>query len=192
VEVVPSSPVVVTADSTDIQANAATLHGEIIYQGCTNITEYGIEISSINGFIPGSGFRMPSTNQSNNQYAATITGLVQNTVYFYRAYARNSNGIAYGEEKLFFTQPIPAGLVLYGTPAIRCTSLHYSLSGIKPGHYAIRIYNVAGQLVFQKDMSLQVDFIDDNVLIPATLPIGLYTFQIYNPTFKIQKSLMIQ
>jgi hypothetical protein len=192
IEVIPAAPTVITGDSTDIQANAATLHGTITFQGCTNITEYGIEISSINGFTPGTGYRVPSANQSNNMFSASVNGLVQNTVYFYRAYARNANAIAYGEEKLFFTKPIPAGLVIYGTPVVRGTTLHYSLSGIQPGHYAVRIYNVMGQLVLQKDIIAQVNFIDTQLQIPASLPIGLYTFQIFNPSFKIQKSLMIQ
>lgn len=187
-----STPDVVTADSTNILANSAILHGAITDPGCTDVTEYGIEYSGINGFTNGFGTKVPASNLSGGVFSSNLTGLVQNTAYFYKAYAKNNGGITYGEQKLFITAAIPAGLTIYSNPVIRGTDLHYSLSGIKPGHYAVRIHNAMGQLVYKKEMLLQLNFIDDKLVIPSHLPIGLYNFQISNISFKIQKQIFIQ
>jgi hypothetical protein len=192
VEVLPSLPVVETGDSSSVGANSVTLAGKINYAGCTAVTEYGIEYSGINGFVNGFGIKVPSTNLSGTDFIANLSGLVQNTPYYYKAYAKNSNGIGYGEQKLFITKPIPSGLTIYSNPVPRGSAVHYSLSGIKPGHYALRVFNQVGQLVYQKDMLVQVNFIDDSFLLPNRLPIGLYNFEIFNPFFKIRKTLMVQ
>ena len=183
---------VITGDSSAVMANAATLSGTIASEGCAILTQYGIEYSGINGFTPGFGMKVPASNLSAGSFSQQINGLVQNTLYYYRAYATDATGTGYGEQKSFFTKAIPAGLVIYSTPIIRGGNVHFSLSGIKPGHYAVRIFNTIGQLVYQKDLILQLDFIDDQFILPAHIPTGLYTFQIFNPTFKIQKSMMVQ
>jgi hypothetical protein len=54
------------------------------------------------------------------------------------------------------------------------------------------LINSAGQLVFQKDIIVQVNFIDDRFVFPAKLPIGLYVLQVVNPEFKIQKPMYVQ
>ena len=192
VEVNSSNSQVVTGDSTSITANAAVLHGSILGTPCAPITETGIEYSGISGFVNGFGIKVPATNLAAGNFSSQLTGLVQNTVYYYKAYAKSGSTITYGEQKLFITSAIPSGLTVYSTPIVRGTNVHYTLSGIKPGHYAVRIFNSVGQLVYQKDMILQLNFIDDNFILPAKLPIGLYTLQVFNPTFKIQKSMMVQ
>jgi hypothetical protein len=192
VDVNSSNSQVITGDSTSITTNSAVLHGSIVGTPCAPITETGIEYSGISGFINGFGIKVPANNLSNGNFSSQLIGLVQNTVYYYKAYAKSGGTITYGEQKLFITSAIPSGLVVYGTPIVRGTNVHYTLSGIKPGHYAIRIFNSVGQLVYQKDMILQVNFIDDNFILPAKLPIGLYTLQVFNPTFKIQKPMMVQ
>jgi hypothetical protein len=192
VEVLPALAIVVTADSTNITSNSAVLHGAIAVEGCSAITEYGIEYSGINGFIPGFGTKAISNNLLNNSFSSVLNGLVQNTAYYYRAYAKNATGIVYGAQKLFITNGISAGLIVYDIPATRGTEIHYSLSGIKPGHYALRLFNSIGQLVYQKDMIVQVDFIDDRFVFPAKLPIGNYTLEVFNPFFKIHKAIMVQ
>ncbi len=192
VDVLPSLAIVETADSTNITANSAVLHGVIAVEGCSAITEYGVEYSGINGFVPGFGTKIISNNILNNDFSSVLNGLIQNTAYYYRAYAKNATGIVYGAQKLFITKVIPAGLIVYDIPAQRGTEIRYSLSGIKPGHYALRIFNSVGQLVYQKDMNIQVNFIDDRFVFPAKLPIGNYTLEVFNPFFKIHKAIMVQ
>ncbi|MFM7710096.1 MAG: lamin tail domain-containing protein [Ferruginibacter sp.] len=192
VDITPSTPTVLTGDSSAITSKSVLLNGEITYGGCTPVTEYGIEYSGINAFPFGTGIRKPSTTLTANAFSAGIEGLVPNTVYYYRAYARNNGGYAYGELKQFITAPIPAGLTIYANPVPRGSSVRYSLSGIRPGHYALRIFNQNGQRVYQQDVITQVDFIDANFRLPATMPMGLYNFEVVQDGFRIRKILMVQ
>jgi hypothetical protein len=184
--------VIVTGDTLSIAVHEADLLGEIVNGGCSAVTEYGIEYSSINGFAPGFGIKVPSSNINASIFSSHLTGLVQNTTYYYRAYAINGSSISYGEQKQFYTDAIPAGLVVYSTPLVRGGTVHYSLSGITPGHYFVRLINIAGQRVFQKDLVLQVDFIDDSFTLPAKLPVGVYTLQVMNLDFTILKQVLVQ
>lgn len=192
VVVLPNTAEVITGDSSAITTNTAMLRGSIGASGCGNALSYGITYSGINGFIPGNGTRVQATNLQGNNFSTSLTNLVQNTAYYYRAYAVTASGTVYGEQKFFATLAIPTGLTIYGNPSYRGLELYYSVSGIKPGHYAVRLINSAGQLVFQKDIIVQVNFIDDRFVIPSKLPIGLYVLQVVNSEFKIQKPMYIQ
>jgi len=192
VEITPSTPTVLTGDSSAISSTSVLLKGEITYGGCTPVTEFGIEYSGINAFPAGTGIRKSSSILVANAFSVGVNGLVPNTVYYYRAYARNNGGFAYGELKQFITAPIPAGLTIYANPVPRGSSVRYSLSGIRPGHYALRIFNQNGQRVYQQDVITQVDFIDTNFRLPATMPMGLYNFEVVKEGFRIRKILMVQ
>ena len=45
-------------------------------------------------------------------YSSIMTGLLPNTIYFFRAYATNSKGTAYGNELTFLTQQVSATTVI--------------------------------------------------------------------------------
>lgn len=187
-----STASLLTGDSTIISSNAVITRGSILDIGCSEVTSYGIEYSGVNGFINGTGVRVASNNLNGTDFSVNLNGLVQNTIYYYKAYAINNGGISYGSQRFFITPAIPGGLVIYSTPIIRGTTMRYSLSGIKPGHYSARIRNSVGQLVFQRDLILQVNFIDDKFVFPSVLPMGLYNLEIMNYEFKIQKSFLVQ
>ncbi|MBC7534881.1 MAG: lamin tail domain-containing protein [Ferruginibacter sp.] len=181
-----------TGDATAVSANSATVNGSTTGSGCSQLFSYGFEYSGINGFVDGSGIKVLSTNLAGTDFSVKLTGLVQATTYYYKAYALNNGGTAYGQQNSFTTLPIPDGLIIYATPIIKGQNLHYSLKGLKQGHYSARIHNSVGQLVFQRDIIIQVNFIDDNFILPGNLPIGLYNLEIRNYEFKIQKSFMVQ
>ncbi|MBS1742465.1 MAG: choice-of-anchor D domain-containing protein [Bacteroidetes bacterium] len=187
-----TAPSVLTGDATIIDHSEVTASGSISDIGCSPVTEYGIEYSGINGFVDGSGTRVPSTNLSGTAFSSQLTGLIQNTTYYYKAYAKNSGGIAYGLQNSFTTSSIGDGLIIYSTPIIRGQSLHFSVNNLKAGHYSVRIHNVVGQLVYQKDFIVQVNFMDYHFTIPGNLPIGLYNLQVINSEYKAQKAFMVQ
>ncbi|HCY89992.1 MAG TPA: hypothetical protein DHV17_07010 [Chitinophagaceae bacterium] len=187
-----STASLLTGDSLIISANIVEAKGEILDGGCSDVTSYGIEYSGINGFINGFGTKVPANNLNGGLFNSRLTGLVQNTIYYYKAYAVNNGGISYGSQRSFITPAIPGGLIIYGVPIQRGGILHYSLSGIKPGHYSVRIHNSVGQLVFQRDIIIAVNFIDESFNFPATLPMGLYNLEVRNHEFKIQKSFLVQ
>jgi hypothetical protein len=189
---VNTAPAVTTGPAAEIMANKVLLSGNITANGCSNVTGYGVEYSGIRGFANGQGTRVAAANLAGGMFTATVSGLVQNTTYYFRAYAINNGGIAYGAEQSFTTSAIPVGLVIYSNPIARGGDLHYSLKDIKPSHYAAKIFNVAGQLVYRKDMILQVNFIDDNIIIPGNIGPGLYSLEIESLDFTTRKTFMIR
>lgn len=189
---VNATPTVTTGSASEIMANSVVLPGNIAANGCSNVTGYGVEYSGINGFGNGQGTRVKAGNSAAGSFTTTVSGLVQNTTYYFRAYAINNGGIAYGAEQSFTTSAIPVGLVIYSNPIARGGNLHYSLKDIKPSHYAAKIFNVSGQLVYRKDMILQVNFIDDHIIIPSNIGPGLYSLEIESLDFTTRKTFMIR
>lgn len=179
-------------DAATIAANAVTAPGSITTLGCGAIASYGIEYSGINGFVDGSGIKVESTNLMGTDFSSNLTGLVQNTTYYYKAYGVSNGITTYGLQNSFVTKSIPGGLVIYAVPIIHGQDLHFSLSGIKAGHYSARIHNCVGQLVYQKDFIVQVNFMDNTFTLPGQFPIGIYNLEIRNDSYKIQKSFMVQ
>ena len=70
--------------------------------------------------------------------------------------------------------------------------MHYSYKGIKPGHYEVQVFNTAGQLVFQRSLITQVDFIDDYFTLPGNIAPGVYSLHIVTPNFRDKKIFMIR
>lgn len=187
-----TAPSVLTGDATVSYHSDATAAGSITDLGCSALTAYGIEYSGINGFVDGSGIKVPASNLNGNSFSSSMTGLVQNTTYYYKAYATNNGGTAYGTQGSFTTGSIADGLIIYNVPVIHGQNLHFSVNNLKAGHYSARIHNSIGQLVYQKDFIVQVNFMDYSFVIPANLPIGLYNLEIMNSGYKKQKSFMVQ
>jgi len=188
-----STLTVTTLDSSAITANSAILHGSAVADGCGGaVSEWGIEISSAQNFPSGNSIRIPSTgNQSG--YTVTATNLVQNTTYYYRAYAINGGNYVFGEQKLFYTATISAGLTVNPNPIQRGGSFNVTLSGIRAGQdYGIRLFNTAGQLVFEQFVNAQVNFISKSFTLPSKLAPGLHVLQVASPDFRIEKPVMVQ
>ena len=191
-----SSLSVISVDSISVSPNVEIIKGKIDDAGCSPVVSYGIEYSSFQNFVLGTGIKVASTNLNTNDstFSSTLTGLIQNTAYYYRAYVSNNASTVYGDQKLFITSAIPTGLTIYSNPLIRGRSVHYTLSGINlTDHYLVRIYDISGRLVFSKPLYYQlgVNFIDDNFVLPSTLSCGVYSFQVVSPEFRIQKMVLI-
>jgi len=185
-------PAVTTGGSVVSTPNDASLSGVINNSGCNAVTERGIEYSGINGFADGNGIKVIATDIVGQDFTSVITGLVPNTTYYYKAYAKNTTGTGYGTQESFMTGALPSGIVLYGNPVTRGGVLHYSYYPLVPGHYSVKIYNCVGQLVLQHDIIAQVNFIDDRFTLPWTLGPGLYSLQIENNEFHHRRQFMIR
>ncbi len=92
-------PIVTTGKSISITTSGATLNGNVISDGGVTVTACG--------FLYGtSEDNLSQTVQSGNgtgSYTNTLTDLNSYTTYYYRAYATNSAGTAYGEVRSFIT-----------------------------------------------------------------------------------------
>lgn len=101
-------PTVTTADASSITQTTATSGGNVTNDGNATVTARGVCWSEIpNPTISGDH----TTNGSGTgSFTSSLTGLTASTTYYVRAYATNSAGTAYGEEKTFSTEAIPVTL----------------------------------------------------------------------------------
>ena len=185
-------PTVVTGTANVLTPNKATLNGTITAFGCTSPYDFGIVYSGIDGFTPGYGTKVRKFDVPGTDYSVDLNSLVEGATYYYRAYAKNDGGIAYGAQETFTMPSIPSGLVVYSSPITRGGNVHYTLDSLKPGHYQVKIFNSVGQQVFQREVIIQVNFIDDNFILPGNIGRGIYTLQVFNYEFKMNKLFFIQ
>ncbi len=171
---------VVTGASSNITNHSATLAGSIAATGCSNVTEYGIEFSGINGFGNGTGTKVVSTNLSSGNYTAALNGLVQGATYYYKAYATNNGGTSYGLQQSFTVTSIADGFSIYPAPAQRGGSIRVTKNDLKPGYYGLLFFNSSGQLVYQYNINIQADFINQSVTLPGSLLSGAYRVILVN------------
>lgn len=94
-------PEVFTSDATDVASNSAKCGGNITNDGGASVTTRGVCWStSPNPTVSGNHV---ASGSGAGAFTCDITGLNQTTTYYVRAYATNSAGTSYGEQKAFTT-----------------------------------------------------------------------------------------
>ena len=96
-------PTVFTLEVMDVSASMATVTGNVTAAGGASITARGVCWSTAQN---------PTLNDSHTDdgnglgiFTSHITGLTPDTTYYVRAYATNSAGTAFGEQRSFTTRP---------------------------------------------------------------------------------------
>ena len=101
-----SLPTVVTYDATNVTSTGATLNGNVTDDGGATVTErgffYSTDPSDLGIFISGT---QVTSGSGTGDYSVNITGLSVGTTYYYRAYATNAAGTAFGEMMSFTANP---------------------------------------------------------------------------------------
>lgn len=115
-------PTVTTTPVSSITTTSATSGGNVTADGGAGVNAkgvyYGLEANPTSGTSDGTGI---------GSFTSPLTGLEVNTQYYYRAYATNSAGTAYGTESSLYTLAnIPAAPIVAGPTA---TSLNISVNG---------------------------------------------------------------
>ncbi len=170
---------VVTGAASELTTNSASLLGSINSIGCSNVTSYGFEYSGINGFVNAAGTQVPATPAA-VAFSAKLNGLVQGATYYYKAYVVNSGGISYGPQQTFTLPSIGNGFTIYPVPAERNRTVRVTMNNLTPGYYGLLFYNSSGQLAYQKDINIQANFINQDILVPGKLARGTYRVQLIN------------
>lgn len=116
-------PVVQTIEVTDITATTAKAHATVTDEGGSTVTERGVCWSTdhsptINGSHANSG-------TGAGEYTVNLTNLTPGTKYYVRAYAKNTQGLTYGEQIDFTTQAILPTIIIEG---IEGTTVHYTVA----------------------------------------------------------------
>lgn len=108
-----SLPFVTTADIVNITATSAVSGGEVTDDGGLEITARGVCWSTLHN--PTISNQHTSDGSGSGAFTSNLTELTQNVKYYVRAYATNSKGTSYGDEKEFTTI---AGLATVTTNSI--------------------------------------------------------------------------
>lgn len=90
-----------TSTATNIGTTSVTLGGNVSFDGGLSVTERGVVWSTSQNPTTSSSKKTNGTGEG--EYTCDITGLYPGTIYYFRAYAINSAGTVYGEEKSFTT-----------------------------------------------------------------------------------------
>lgn len=100
-----TSPTVTTAEVSGVTTSGATCGGNVVSDGGATVTSRGICYGTAsNPDITGSH---TADGSGTGSFVSTMTGLSSGTPYFTRAYAVNSAGTSYGEQKSFTTASSP-------------------------------------------------------------------------------------
>ncbi len=96
-----TSPTVTTNNVTDITQTTATCGGEVTSDGSAAVTACGVCWSTSQN--PTVSDSHTTDGSGTGSFTSNITGLTENTTYYVRAYATNSEGTSYGEQRSFTT-----------------------------------------------------------------------------------------
>ena len=99
------NPIVATSSASNIGGASAILSGEILIHGASDIIERGFDY----GTDPENLTENITSDDETNDFSVDVIGLDPNTIYYYRAYAYNSDGSGYGEIKSFKTHKLLNG-----------------------------------------------------------------------------------
>ena len=96
-----TTPTVTTSAVTNISQYAATFGGNVTLDGGLSVTSRGICWSTSQN--PTTSDEHTTNGTGTGSFSSNVTGLTPNTTYYVRAYAVNSKGTSYGEQKTFTT-----------------------------------------------------------------------------------------
>ncbi len=101
-----SLPTVTTSTITDITQVSASAGGNVTNEGGAPVTERDVCYGT--AAVPTVEGSSKTTNgEGFGTFASPISGLTPGITYYVRAYAKNSAGVAYGEELSFMTLKLP-------------------------------------------------------------------------------------
>ncbi|KKL44348.1 hypothetical protein LCGC14_2366580, partial [marine sediment metagenome] len=97
---ITGAPTVTSEDPTDLQETTVTGNGTIVGIGGSSVTEHG-HCWSTSPNPTTADSKTTNGAASAGAFTSAITDLVQNTRYYYRAYATNTQGTGYGNNVTF-------------------------------------------------------------------------------------------
>lgn len=93
---------VITSDAVSISENSARISGNVTDDGNANVSERGFVYGPLINPSTSTGSKL-AVGSGLGSFSANLSGLESDFVYYVRAYAINSQGIAYGNQISFST-----------------------------------------------------------------------------------------
>lgn len=120
----PKDPVVETRDATDVTTTTVTLNARLEMNGAQYAAltcgfKWGTSESDLNGFLYG--------EKAENPYSVMLTDLLENTQYWFQAYAKVDDKEYLGKVSTFTTKLTPEGAVDLGIIMTRADGTKYNL-----------------------------------------------------------------
>jgi hypothetical protein len=118
-----TAPTVTDSAATSIKELSATGNGNVTSDGGATVTQRGFvfSVTSVNSnpLLSGTGVTQINSTGTTGAWSDTLTPLVANTGYSYKAFATNSKGTGYGTVQTFTSANLPT--VALNTPADAAT-----------------------------------------------------------------------
>ena len=139
-------PTVITNTVTNITTTSATCGGNVMTTGGASVTARGVCFSTLQN--PTVNSSHTSDGSGTGSFTSSITGLASNTTYYVRAYATNSAGTSYGEQKSFTTaspiidgQPCPNAPTMtdyegHSYPTVQIGNQCWMAKNLRTTHYS--------------------------------------------------------
>jgi hypothetical protein len=161
-----SNPIVLatltTSDITSITTTTAVSGGSISNDGGGTITARGVCWNTSDN--PTVANSKTSDGTGTGSFTSSLTELTPNTTYYVRAYATNSAGIAYGNNKTFTTEP---QILLTIRDATSWTLENHNLSTVP--NAIVKLY--ASQSSFNNNLPDFTETSDINGIVKLNVPI---------------------
>lgn len=103
-------PLVSTTSVSNLTPTTATVTGNVTSDNGSAVTERGF-VYGVNSNPTVTDSKATDTAGGTGVYSVMLTGLTEYSSYHVRAYAINSQGVAYGEDLTFFTPSLPDAVV---------------------------------------------------------------------------------
>ena len=100
-------PQLTTAEATEVTQTTAISGGQITDTGGAAITECGVVYSTTPGPDVNNNLGKTTDILTDESFTSALSDLTPGTAYIIRAYARNSAGVAYGNEVILTTENAP-------------------------------------------------------------------------------------
>lgn len=128
-------PTLTTSAVSNITASTAKCGGEITDNGGFNVTTRGVCWNTTGN--PTTSDNKKASGSGNGTFTCDITNLSPGVTYHIRAYATNSKGTSYGEEKTFTTSNGSVSMTLSAATNITATSASFNVNITNDGGASI-------------------------------------------------------
>lgn len=115
-------PSLTTGDVSNLTQTSATFNGTILSEGTPAYTERGFVYSTSPQPTIENDLKITSAVNNQASFSANVSGLSPNTSYYVRAYARNTIGVAYGNDVAFATESVETRVSTSATTNISASS----------------------------------------------------------------------